>query len=138
MVGIFALFSIEQVEAQPRPHDSYTFTLDTLTNTGTVNFDYPYVLQPSKKGGLYSLSFQLESTQLTGTSDATCTLWQSNSDTPSTTDWALTTSTADLDATEDEIIEVANFYGAQTRCSCVGTGTQSTQLKVILRVIQKE
>ena len=137
LVGILSVFvSVDNAEAQPSPNDSYTFTLDTLTNGGTVNFTYPYVVHPLLNG-IYAISYQVEATNISGTTDITCFNAQSNDDTPGTTDWVMTTDSVDLDGTSDGLITIPNFYGAQTRCSCTGSGTQSTQLKIIARLTHK-
>lgn len=137
LVGILSVFvSIDTAEAQPSPNDSYTFTLDTLDDTGTNTFTYPWVVHPLLNG-IYAISYQVEATNISGTTDVLCTFGQSNDDTPATTDWVLTSDTLALSGTSDGLITVPNFYGAQTRCSCTGRDTQATQLKIIARLTHK-
>jgi len=133
-LGLFLLSIPSSVDAQPRPNDSYVFTLDTLANTGTVTFTYPWELDSKK--GMYAVSYQVEATQLSGTTDITATVGQSNA--KSGSDWVATSDTLDLDGTSDGLITIPLFYGVRSQLSLTGTGTQSTQVKVIARVIQRE
>lgn len=112
----------------------YTLGPDTLTNGDTVYVTIPRALVD--RNAAYDVSYQVEATQLSGTTNLTATHQRSN---PYNGDfWITTADSIDLDGSSRDLLEVAGFMGSRTRLQVISTGTQSTAITTYARVIKRE
>lgn len=122
---LFACFAFVSAEAQSRL-EIKAFDLDTLTNAGTVDFDFPYSIL-TQEG--YKYSWQIQADSLSGSTGATAYLQQSNDKTGSL--WTtISGKTVTINGVQTLSILEGDFYGIRQRLRVIGTGTQSTKLKV--------
>lgn len=116
---LFLFFVGAVAQAQIGGGRFYTFPVDTLDDTATLNFQYDKDLEDD-----YLFSWQITATELSGDTDITCYLQERMS---SLHTW-VNRDTMTFDTTESFIITGTNL-APQQRCSCTGTGTHSTKLQ---------
>jgi uncharacterized protein with beta-barrel porin domain len=107
--------------AQIKKIEYGTIAVDTLTDDGTNTFAFSKVTSD-----VYDISWQVNATNISGTTDVFVTLEGSNC--ASCSDWA-TIDTATLSgSTLSHIFVQPNFPALRARVKAVGTGTQSTEI----------
>lgn len=117
----FVLVSLG-VQAQRSIHR--TFTLDTLTNTGTNN----YALSQTDITDLGSLFYHVSGTPISGTVTGTINYQISNNG--GTTWHTMATDTLTTGAATNQSYQLDNFAGNTARVSIVGGGTQTSSYRV--------
>lgn len=100
----------------------FTATADTLTNATSDTFEIPALLYSK-----WTYNWQIDATQISGTTNITCTLYE-QADTDGL--WVTIADSVDLDGTSSGFIQGEIVYGVKQRCVCTGTGTQSSQIDV--------
>jgi len=131
VLGLLTLLNVSAF-AQPQ---NITITPDTITNTEVDTVQLGYVMDA--KGDLYTLSYQITSTQLSGTTDLTVKHMVSNEFTG--TNWVVSaTDTVDLDGAETVLLEIADVPNARSALQITGSGTQSTRYTIQARMIRRD
>ncbi len=135
IAGLMAFLNFEMEAQRPlidQPIYTYAFTLDTLTNTETVNFELP-----SKVEGLYDISYVIVDTEISGTATNTMQLQQTVCATCSDA-WVNVGSGNAVTATGNSVMSAVgatNSWGYRYRLQAVnsGTGVHSVKIYAIAR-----
>jgi hypothetical protein len=117
----FMCMPFDDADAQIKKIEYGTIAVDTLDDAETLTFAFSDVT-----ADIYDLSWQVNLTNISGTTDAMVYLEGSNC--TSCTDWAII-DTVSLDANKLSHIFIQNNYPAlRARVRVVGTGTQSVEV----------
>lgn len=134
MLGVvlgFMAFSTTSVDAQVKP--LYILGPDTLANTDTVYLTVGRTLVD--RNGVYDLSYQIDATQLSGTTNITA--FEQISNAYSGDLWISTGDTIDIDGTTTVLFNDVGFPHSRHRLMLIGTGTQSTAMTTYVRVVNR-
>jgi len=117
--------------AQPSTPDA---TTDTITSTEVDTVELGYLLDA--RGDLYTVSYQIDATQLSGTTNLTVKHMVSNAKIGNA--WVITSDSLDLDGTSNGIMTITNTPAARSALQITGTGAQSSLYVVRPRIIRRE
>lgn len=109
-------------------------TLDTITNTEVDTIYFPHVMDA--RGDLYDLNYQVIARQISGTTNITVKHAVSNAKAGNY--FTVTTDSIDLDGTSSAIMNLPSQRAARSALVFTGTGTQSSEIRILARLIRRE
>lgn len=129
VVALIAIVAPQSAEAQfsTKKVTQYTFTTDTIADTGTGTFEWPYRIN-----GKSTITWVINATQLSGTADFTVT--RRGSARTAGADW--------VTFYVDDPVAIDTLYSASVITSrelllITGKGSSSTKLEVSATVIEE-